>query len=282
MATFRQGLGETGYVEGRNVVIEYRWAEGHSERLPALAADLLRRQVAVIVSAGGTATAQTAKAVTSTTPIVFIIGGDPIRAGLVASLNRPGDNVTGVTTSADLLIVKRLELVRELVPKAVHIGFLLNARNPNSEIRAKVVREAARSIGQQVRILYADSEAQFEPVFATIVQERIGALVVQNDPLFNSGRERLVALAAQHAVPAIYEWRKIVEIGGLISYGADTPGAYRQAGFYTGRILNGTKPADLPVMLPTKYELVINLKTAKALGLDVPPTLLARADEVIE
>jgi putative ABC transport system substrate-binding protein len=282
VVALRQGLGEMGFVEGRNVAIEYRWAEDRYDRLPALMTELMRLQVAVIVTVGGTVTARAAKAATGRIPIVFALGGNPVASGLVASVNRPGGNVTGVTLFADLLIVKRLELARELVPKATVIGFLLNSGNPNTELRARDVQDAAGSIRQRVRILYAGSEPQFDAVFATIVQERIAVVVVQNDPLFNSGRERLLALAARHAVPAIYEWREIVAAGGLICYGASAPDSYRQAGIYVGRILKGEKPADLPVMQPTKFELVINLRTAKALGLDVPPTLLARADEVIE
>jgi len=282
LAGFREGLIEAGYVERRNVTIEYRWAEDHYDRLSALAADLVRRQVAVIAVAGGTVTALAAKAATTSIPIVFAVGGDPVSSGLVASLSRPGGNITGVTQLANLLIVKRLEVVRELVPRAEIVGFLLNPGNPNSERRAIDAREAARSIGQQVRVLLASNESQIDAMFAMMTRERIGALVVQNDPLFNSSRERLVALTARHAVPAIYEWREIVEAGGLASYGASPTEMYRQAGLYVGRILRGEKPADLPVAQPTKFELVINLKTAKALGLTVPDTLLALADEVIE
>ncbi len=282
LAAFRLGLREEGYSEGQNVTIEYRWAEDQLDRLPTLAADLVRRRVAVIVVAGGTSTALAAKAATTTIPIVFAIGGDPVQAGLVASLGRPGANVTGVVQLSQVLITKRLELAHELVPKAAVIAFLLNPNNPNAEIRVRDVREAAHTIGQQLRILYAGSEQQFDTAFATLVQEGIGALVVQNDPLFTNGRERLVALATRHAVPATYEYREFVLAGGLLSYGASVADTYHHVAIYTGRILKGAKPGDLPVEQPSKFDLVINLKTAKALGLAIPPTLLARADEVIE
>ncbi len=282
LAAFRLGLREEGYSEGQNVTIEYRWAEDQLDRLPTLAADLVRRRVAVIVVAGGTSTALAAKAATTTIPIVFAIGGDPVQAGLVASLGRPGANVTGVAQLSQVLITKRLELAHELVPKAAVIAFLLNPNNPNAEIRVRDVREAAHTIGQQLRILYAGSEQQFDTAFATLVQEGIGALVVQNDPLFTNGRERLVALATRHAVPATYEYREFVLAGGLLSYGASVADTYHHVAIYTGRILKGAKPGDLPVEQPSKFDLVINLKTAKALGLAIPPTLLARADEVIE
>ncbi len=282
LAAFRLGLREEGYSEGQNVTIEYRWAEDQLDRLPTLAADLVRRRVAVIVVAGGTSTALAAKAATTTIPIVFAIGGDPVQAGLVASLGRPGANVTGVAQLSQVLITKRLELAHELVPKAAVIAFLLNPNNPNAEIRVRDVQEAAQTIGQQLRILYAGSEQQFDTAFATLVQEGIGALVVQNDPLFTNGRERLVALATRHAVPATYEYREFVLAGGLLSYGASVADTYHHVAIYTGRILKGAKPGDLPVEQPSKFDLVINLKTAKALGLAIPPTLLARADEVIE
>ena len=282
LAAFRLGLREEGYSEGQNVTIEYRWAEDQLDRLPTLAADLVRRRVAVIVVAGGTSTALAAKAATTTIPIVFAIGGDPVQAGLVASLGRPGANVTGVAQLSQVLITKRLELAHELVPKAAVIAFLLNPNNPNAEIRVRDVQEAAHTIGQQLRILYAGSEQQFDTAFATLVQEGIGALVVQNDPLFTNGRERLVALATRHAVPATYEYREFVLAGGLLSYGASVADTYHHVAIYTGRILKGAKPGDLPVEQPSKFDLVINLKTAKALGLAIPPTLLARADEVIE
>ena len=282
LAAFRLGLREEGYSEGQNVTIEYRWAEDQLDRLPTLAADLVRRRVAVIVVAGGTSTALAAKAATTTIPIVFAIGGDPVQAGLVASLGRPGANVTGVAQLSQVLITKRLELAHELVPKAAVIAFLLNPNNPNAEIRVRDVQEAAHTIGQQLRILYAGSEQQFDTAFATLVQEGIGALVVQNDPLFTNGRERLVALATRHAVPATYEYREFVLAGGLLSYGASVADTYHHVAIYTGRILKGAKPGDLPVEQPSKFDLVINLKTANALGLAIPPTLLARADEVIE
>jgi putative tryptophan/tyrosine transport system substrate-binding protein len=282
MAALRLGLQDAGYSEGQNLVIEYRWAEDQLDRLPGLAADLARRQVAVIVSAGGTATALAAKAATATIPIVFAVGGDPVKAGLVASLARPGGNVTGVANLTDTLIVKRLELARELVPNVAVIGILLNPGNPNTETRVLDMQAAARSIGQPVRILQAGSEVQFDAMFATAAQERIGALVVQNDPLFTDRRARLTALAARYLVPTIYELREFVTAGGLVSYGASQPDMYRQVAAYTARILRGAKPAELPVMQATRFELIVNIMAARALGLEVPPMLLARADEVIE
>jgi putative ABC transport system substrate-binding protein len=282
MAALRLGLQDAGYSEGQNLVIEYRWAEDQLDRLPALAADLVRQQVTVIVSAGGTATVLAAKAATATIPIVFAVGGDPVKAGLVASLARPGGNVTRVANLTDTLILKRFELARELVPNVAVIGILLNPGNPNTEIRVLDMQAAARSIGQPIRILQAGREVQFDAIFATVAQERIGALVVQNDPLFTDQRARLTTLAARHLVPTIYELREFVMAGGLVSYGSGQPDIYRQVAGYTARILRGAKPADLPVMQATRFELIINVKAAKALGLAVPPMLLARADEVIE
>ena len=281
MAAFRQGLSETGYVEGQNVAIEYRWAEGHYDRLPALAADLVGRKVDLIL-AGSPPSALAAKSATSTIPIVFRHGADPVRDGLVASLARPGGNLTGVSKLADELTAKRLELLSELVPRAGVIALLVNPNNSIAERVIQDVQQAARAKGLQLHVLKASSESEIDTAFASLVQLHAGALLVAADPFLTSRREQLVALASRHAVPSIYAWREFAASGGLISYGASLTSAFRLLGTYAGKVLKGAKPADLPVQQPTTFELVINLKTAKALGLTVPQSLLARADEVIE
>jgi putative tryptophan/tyrosine transport system substrate-binding protein len=277
-SAFRAGLATTGYIEGQNVTVDFHWAEGRYAELPALAAELVRRQVTVIF-AGGPPAARAAKAASSTIPIVFTTGDDPIKDGLIASLNRPGGNATGINLIAAELEAKRLGLLHELIPAAVLIGVLLNPKNPNFETQLRDVQSAA--IGQ-VELLNASSRNEIEAAFTTLVSRRAGAISVGSDPFFFAQINQLVELAARHSIPAIYEWREFVAAGGLLSYGVSLAGAYREAGIYVGRILKGEKPADLPVLQPTKFELVINLKTAKALGLDVPDRLLALTEEVIE
>jgi putative ABC transport system substrate-binding protein len=279
---FRRGLSDSGFVEGRNVAIEYRYAQGQIDRLPALAADLVSRRVAVLVATGGTISARAAKAATSGIPIVFTTGDDPVKAGLVATLNRPGGNLTGVSQFGSRLGSKRLQLLHELVPAASLIGILINPKNPDSADEAKDVQEAAAALGVQVLVLNASDENEIDAAFAKLVERRAGALILAGDTYFTSQRSRLAMLSAKFRIPTADTVREFVDAGGLISYGASLAGIYRQAGISAGRILKGDKPADLPVQLPITFELVVNLKTAKALGLEVPPTLLARADEVIE
>jgi putative ABC transport system substrate-binding protein len=282
MAEFRLGLADTGYVEGRNVTIEYRWAAGQYDRLGALAADLVHREVAMIAAVSGTPTALAAKAATTTIPVVFAIGSDPVAAGLVSSLNRPGGNVTGVTFFNGVVGAKRLELLLELAPKDKAIAVLMNPSNPPIVVEATNALNAAQSMGRQARTFGASTAAHIDEAFSVIVEQRFGSLYVSSDLLFFIMRDKLVALAARHALPAIYADREIVEAGGLINYGASRTEAYRQAGKYAGRILKGDKAGELPVVRPTKFDLVINLKTAKALGLTVPNSLLVQATEVIE
>ena len=282
LAAFRQGLNEMGFVEGKNVGIEYRYGGGQYDRLPALAEDLVRRQVAVIVTGGGGPAALAAKAATVKVPVVFNVGEDPVRAGLVASLNRPGGNLTGVTSLLEQLGAKQLGLVRELVPKAAAIAMLVNPNDTWAETQITNTEAAARAVRQELIVLKAGTEDDIDAVFTTLVRRRAGALLVAASPLFVTRANHVIALVARHAVPAIYFRREMADAGGLMSYGSSTAEVYGQMGIYAGKILNGTKPADLPVMQPTKFELILNLKTAKALGLTFPPRLLAIADEVIE
>src|SRR5215207_8804067 len=282
LAALGQGLSVQGFVERQNSAIEYRWAEGHYNRLPALAAELVRQQVAVILAVGSVPSPLAAKAATSTIPIVFIVGGDPIKFGLVTSLSQPGANVTGVTVMSATLTAKRLELLRELAPNAGAIACLVNPNSPEAQTQLEDIRAAAHAIGQDILTFNAANESEIDSAFAKLATERAGALLVGNDALFVLRREQIVALAARHAVPAMYFLREFVTAGGLASYGTGLNDAYRQVGNYVGKILKGSKPADLPVQQTAKIELVVNLRAAKALGLTIPPTLLARADEVIE
>jgi|HubBroStandDraft_6_1064221.scaffolds.fasta_scaffold17414_5 putative ABC transport system substrate-binding protein len=282
VAEVRRGLREAGYVEDQNLAIEYRWAEGRHDRLPALAEDLVGRNVDVILASGGDLSARAAKNATSTIPIVFAVGGDPVEEGLVSSLARPGGNLTGVSVLAVELNPKRVELLSELLPQTSLIALLVNPNSPNAERVVRDIQDAAHAKGLQLQILKASTESDIDTAFATLVQQHAGALLIAGDQFFFTQREQLIALASRYAVPVIYEQRELAEAGGLISYGTKRMAAFHEVGIYLGKILKGAKPADLPVQQPTKFELVINLKTAKAVGLTVPQSILARADEVIE
>jgi putative tryptophan/tyrosine transport system substrate-binding protein len=279
---FRRGLNEVGFVEGRNVTVEYRWALGQANRLPELAADLVRKPVTVLVSSGGESAALAAKAATSTIPLAFIIGGDPVKLGLAVSYSRPGGNATGISILTVSMEPKRLELLRELVPQASTIGALLDPSFPPYESQLRDVRDAARALGLRVQELRASTDAEIDTAFEAVAQQHIRALLVASGPFYDTRRDKLVALAARHAVPTMYHFREFAAAGGLMSYGIDARAVYRQIGVYAGGILKGEKPAELPILQPTKFELVINLKTAKALGLSVPLTLQVAADDVIE
>jgi putative ABC transport system substrate-binding protein len=281
VVAFHKGLNETGYVESRNVAIEYRWAEGKYDVLPIMATDLIRRQVTVIVAIGDPSP-QIAKAATQTIPIVFAANGDPVRDNLVASLNRPGRNATGVTIFGAAAVTKRLQLLRDLMPQVVAIAYLMNPNNPNGEVEMRAAQAAAQSLGLQMHVLSASNEGELEVAFATMAQHRAGALLVASDLFFLGRRDQLVSLAARHQIPAIYYLREFAEAGGLMSYGNRLPEVYRLVGVYVGRVLKGEKPADLPVMQSTKFEFVLNLKTAKALGIEVPISMQLLVDEVIE
>jgi putative ABC transport system substrate-binding protein len=282
VAAFRRGLRQMGFVEGQNLSIAFRWAEGRYETLPALAAELVQLRVALLLSAGGLAAAQAAKAATSTIPIVFSAVSDPVALGLVASLNKPGGNVTGMSNFNTTLAAKRIELAKELAPGSRLVAYLLNPSNAGWHLEAEGAQAAASAHGLELLVLKATTETELEKAFDDAARLRAGALAASGEAFFDSRRDRLVALAARHSLPAIFGWREYVEAGGLMSYGSVLADSYRQAGLYCGRILKGEKPADLPVMQPAKLELVLNLKTAKAFGLTVPPSILARADEVIE
>ena len=282
LASFREGLKAAGFIEGRDATIEYRWAEGHIDRLPALAADLVSRRVAVIVASGGDAPGIAAKQATDQIPIIFMSGGEPVKAGLVESLNRPGGNITGVNFIVSELIPKRLELLHELAPKAVVLGALVNPSYPDVELQRRELREAAAAKVLQIRIASAGIEQDFDQAIASLKQQGSEMLFIANDPFFLGYRDLIVRLAARYRLPASFQGREFVEAGGLLSYGPDLVEVYRLGGSYVGKVLNGAKPADLPVQLPTKFDFAVNLKTAKALGLSIPQTLLATADEVIE
>jgi putative tryptophan/tyrosine transport system substrate-binding protein len=282
VAAFRDGLAEKGYVEGHNVAIEYRWGLGQYERLPEMAVDLVRRNVALIAATGGVPSVRAAKAATSAIPIVFTMGSDPVALGLVDSLNRPGSNVTGITLISGEIVSKRIALLRDLVPGAKTLGVLMNATSPASEAEAAAAEWAARTLGWRLTLLRVGRELDFDSAFRPLERERVDALLVTTDPVFESRRGRIVALAAHYAIPAIYALREYALAGGLMTYGASINDVYRQAGLYAGRILKGEKPADLPVMQASKFELFINLRTARILGIQVPSTLLAIADEMIE
>jgi putative ABC transport system substrate-binding protein len=282
VAALSKALNTAGYVEGKNIAIEYRYANGQYDRLPALAAELVRRQVAVLMAGGGEPSAQAAKGATSTIPIVFVIGSDPVRAGLVESYNRPGRNITGMNILTDTLEPKRLGLLHTLLPQATTLGFLTNPRFASAASQLRDVQEAARALSLQIRVLQASTDAEIDMVFEIVARERIPALEVGADPFLDIHRDKIIALSAHHATPTVYQFREYAVHGGLMSYGIDLPDAYRQAGVYAARILKGAKPADLPVLQPTKFEFVINLKTAKALGVKISDNLLSLADEVIE
>jgi len=282
VAAVHQGLKEVGYIEHQNVAMEYRWADGQYDRLPALAADLVGRRVAVIVPIGGAPAALAAKAATSTIPIVFNLGADPIGLGLVTNLNRPSGNITGIAMMTLEIETKRLELLHELAPASTSLAILLNPSNAQAQTQETEAQRAARVIGRQVLVLKAGTEHEIERAFAALVRERAGALLVGADTFFTSQATLFVVLTARHSIPTIYPFKSYVDAGGLMSYGTSLPDAYRQTGVYTGRVLKGEKPGDLPIVQPTKFELVINLKTARAIGIAIPPSLLARADEVIE
>jgi putative ABC transport system substrate-binding protein len=281
-AAFRKGLGEAGFTVGQNVAIEYRWADGHYDRLPALAAELVNLKVAAILAAGGPPSALAAKRATSTIPVVFSAADDPVGLGLVASLSRPGGNVTGMSLFNSDLGAKRLALLHELVPSAGFVAYLTNPANPSVKLEVKAVQEAAKTFGLDLLIIDASTDQEIERAFARLTEQHIGAVIVAGEPFFDSRRAAIVELAAKNAIPASYSWRENVALGGLLSYGTTISESYRNSGIYCGRILRGEKPADLPVMQPTKFEMAINLKTARTLGLNVPPTLLTAADEVIE